>query len=110
LDIGLPSAGTVNLHHRDHRRRLFPGHDLGARVLPPDRVDVIGREVGDEIDLTGLERGDLGDGIFDRANHDAIQVRDPRLEVLVEAALLSCGLLTAVSTRRGPAPCLRRRR
>ncbi len=46
---------------------------------------MIGGDVSDEVDLTGLERGHLCDGVLDHADDDAIEVRQARLEVLVEA-------------------------
>ncbi len=48
------------------------------------RVDVLRREVGHEVDFPGLESGHLGDRVLDHADHDAIQIGQPRLEVLVE--------------------------
>ena len=74
-----------NLHHRHHGRRLFSGHDLGTGILRLERLDVLGRKVDDEVDLSGLEGRHLSDGVLDHAYHDAIEVREALIVVFVEA-------------------------
>src|SRR5207244_1472585 len=66
-----------DLHHRHHGRRLFPGHDLGTGILRLERLDVLGRKVDDEVDLSGLEGRHLSDGVLDHADYDAVQVGEP---------------------------------
>ena len=64
---------------------------------------MVGREVGDEVDLAGLERGHLRDRVLDRADHHAIQVGEPRLEVLVEAVHDQMASLHPLDEAEGPA-------
>ena len=85
LGHGLAVSRHRDLHQRHHGRGLFPGHDLRLRTLRLHGVDVLRREGGDEVDLPRLERGHLGEGILDHADDHAVEIRAPRLEVLVEA-------------------------
>jgi len=64
---------------------------------------VIGRKVRDEVDLAGLEGGELRHRILDRANHDAIQIRNALLEVLVEAVHDQVGTLHPLDELEGAA-------